>query len=399
MSRIVLATASVSFEHRIRSAYDGSLNGELRRWRDDDLNLVEAGRGALGMSEDEPELVVLGPDVPFETAMNVAQSFDQNRPDISVVIVAEPSPELWKEAIRVGVRDVVSPSAPDNELRRAFDRAIQTARHRRSTFGDEGGDAGPTGKVITILSPKGGAGKTAVSSNLAVGLAAKHPGEVVLLDLDLQFGDLTHVLNLRPDHTIYDASQVPGVLDATTLKVFLTPRDGDLFVLCAPKEPAEGEQIPEPRLKRIIRLLAAEFRYVVIDTSAGLSEGTLAALEMATDLLLVTDLALPAAHSLRKVIEALDALGMDEAERHFVLNRADSKVGVDAGQVSGIVGLDIDVKIPSARVIPLSMNQGAPVIESVPRSPAARQMTALVDELVLVEEKQSGGILAMARRK
>ena len=252
--------------------------------------------------------------------------------------------------------------------------------------------------MITILSPKGGAGKTAVSSNLAVGLAQNHPGEVVLLDLDLQFGDLTHVLNLRPDHTIWDAAQVPGVLDATTLKVFLTPREGDLYVLCAPNEPAQGEEIAEPRLKRIIRLLAAEFGYVVIDTSAGLSEVTLDALEIATDILLFTDLSLPASHSLRKVIDALDALGMNEAERHFVLNRADSRVGVDVGDVSSIVGVEIDVKIPSARVIPLSMNQGAPVIESVPRSPAARQMTALADELALVEEKQTSGILALARR-
>ena len=99
-------------------------------------------------------------------------------------------------------------------------------------------------------------------------------------------------------------------LDATTLKVFLTRHQSGLYVLCAPDEPAEGEGISVAATTAIIRMLASEFRYVVIDTAAGLGEHTLAALEQSTDLVLISDMDVPSVRNLRKALDALDLLGM-----------------------------------------------------------------------------------------
>lgn len=387
MSRVVLATASLAFEQRVRRAFDGTLNGDLRRWRDDDMQLVTASRGLENVGE-LPELVVLGPDIPAEVALNVARTFDRERPEVSVVLVAPPTPGLWRDALHVGVRDVVDPESSDDDMRLAFERAMDAASHRRASL-HSANHPDQLGKVVTVIAPKGGSGKTALASNLGVGLASQFPGKVVIVDLDLQFGDITHVLGLVPEHTMADASGVRDSLDLRTLKVFLTPRRDNLYVLCAPDSPADGEDISAGQVSRIIRLLAAEFDYVVVDTPAGITEHTLSSIELSTDLLLMCDLNVSSVRGMRKVVDALDRLDMTAATRHLVLNRADSRVGLDPRDVPGMVGLPVAFEMPSTRAIPLSMNQAQPVLESEAKAPVAKKLRDIVELFAAVPATKS----------
>jgi pilus assembly protein CpaE len=231
------------------------------------------------------------------------------------------------------------------------------------------------GKVIVVVSPKGGSGKTAVSSNLAVSLAQHFPGKVAALDLDVQFGDMCVSLGLRPEHNLAEVAQSTQV-DATTIKLFLTPYDPGLYVLCGARTPADADKVTHEHVAKIIPMLAADFDYVVVDTPAGLDDRTLSALEQATDLLLVSSLDVTSIRSLRKAVDAMDALGVTK-QRHFVLNRADAKVGLSHTDAAEAVGLPIVCMIPSAREIPLSMNVGTPVVKLEPRSHVAKQMRQL----------------------
>ena len=147
----------------------------------------------------------------------------------------------------------------------------------------------------------------------------------------------------------------------------------------------------------ILRLLANEFRFVVVDTSPGLDEHTLAAIDEATDLVLVCSMDVPNVRGLRKEIAALDAMKIHGPKRHFVLNRADSRVGLDVDDVVATVGMPVDVELPSSRSVPLALNQGTPLIESDPRSPIARQFMGLVERFVEVPD--DGGGLFRKRRK
>jgi pilus assembly protein CpaE len=232
-----------------------------------------------------------------------------------------------------------------------------------------------SGKVIVVVSPKGGSGKTAIATNLAVGLAVRFPGRVAALDLDVQFGDMCTSLSLEPEHDLAQVATSVQV-DATTIKLFLTPFDPGLYVLCGARTPAEADVVTHEHVSRVIALLAGDFDYVVVDTPAGLDDRTLAALESATDLLLVSSLDVTSIRSLRKAVEAMDAIGVTKA-RHFVLNRADAKVGLRVTDASEAVGLPIEAMIPSAREIPLSMNVGTPVVKLEPRSKVAKQMAQL----------------------
>ena len=240
------------------------------------------------------------------------------------------------------------------------------------------GDATPQSrqtKVIVVVSPKGGSGKTAVSSNLAVALAQRHPGRVVAVDLDVQFGDLTMALSLTPEHTLAQLART-NQIDATTVKLHLTPGPNGLLVLAGAHDPVDADSIGHEHVSRVLPLLAENFDYVVIDTSAGLDERTLASLEFATDLLLVSSLDVTSIRSLRKAVDALDHIGVT-ADRRLVLNRSDSKVGLDPSDAEDVMGMAIACAIPSSREIPLSLNLGTPVVISKPKSPVASQLQQL----------------------
>jgi pilus assembly protein CpaE len=376
MSRIILASPSAEFESQLRTAYSDALADDVRYWRDGLLRshpaqLVEelAGTGA--------DVVAIGPGIHVDSAIDLARAFDRDRPEVVVVMVAEPTADLWAQAVRSGVRDVVAPNAVGEELRASFDHALETAASRRGRLAADPETRQPTTRIVTVISPKGGSGKTTVATNLAVGLAQGAPHQVVLIDLDLQFGDVASALRLTPEHTIADTART-GVLDTTTLKVLLTPHPAELFTLCAPESLAQADDLDPEQLSQVVRPLSAEFKYIVIDTCAGIDAHALAAMELATDLIMVCTTDVPCVRGVRKAVEALDVIGLSSQTRHFVLNRADARVGLSASDIEGTLGMQIDVSVPSSQAMWLSLNSGTPILESDAGSPAGRAMTELV---------------------
>jgi pilus assembly protein CpaE len=376
MSRLVLATQNTSFEDRVRRVFDGEFDGDLRYWRDGFLR-GDPSRAVRELVNGGADVVALGPGLPADSALELARAFDHDRPEVSVVIVAEPSAALLRSALRAGARDVIAPDAPDAELYAAFQLALGSATRRRHVLDGRGEPPAPTTKVLSVLCPKGGAGKTTVASNLAVGLAQCAPGRVAIIDLDLQFGDVASALRLMPEHTIHDAVQAPQ-LDATTLKVFLTPYRTELFALCAPTSPVEADDIDAEQVQRILELLVESFEYVVIDTASGLDEAALVALELSTDVVILSAPDVPCVRGTRKLVEALQVLGSASQRCHFVLNRADARTGLSVSDIVSTVGIDVDVAVPESRAVPLSLNQGSPVLEADPRSTVSQSLLQLV---------------------
>jgi pilus assembly protein CpaE len=153
-------------------------------------------------------------------------------------------------------------------------------------------------------------------------------------------------------------------------------------VLCGAESPDEGESVTHELASRVVEMLARDVVYVVVDTPAGLDERTLAVLELATDVVLVSSLDVSSIRNLGKEIDALDRVGLLPPSRHFVLNRADARVGIEPSDVETALGMKVDTAIPSSRAIPFSMNQGRPIVLEDPKSPAARELTALTHRFV-----------------
>jgi pilus assembly protein CpaE len=369
MSSIVLATSSAAFEQKVRRALGFDVDRSVERRHSENM-FVDPLVAAKQLTVGTPDIIAIGPNVDVEVALDITMAIEVERPEIDVILIADSAPNLWKRAMHAGVSDVLRPDANDEQIRTSFNRVIETAERRRRNLVVEAGVPDFAGRVVTVISPKGGVGKTAVTTNLAVALALGESGRVVLLDLDLQFGDVSTALGIEPENTIADLARIPGGVTPTSLKVFMTRRTENLYVLCAPASPAD--EVSEAVVNRVIRLLADEFDSVVIDTAAGLQEATLTAIDLSTDLVLLCDLSASALRGLRKVVDALDNLGITEPTRHFVLNKANDKVGITPDDAAAIVGMKVDIEIPSSQTVPLSMNYGNLVLEEAPDSAVAQ---------------------------
>ncbi len=227
------------------------------------------------------------------------------------------------------------------------------------------------------MSPKGGVGKTTIATNLAVGLAKLAPLSVVLVDLDLQFGDVASGLMLTPERSVLDA--VSGPVDSLSLKTYLTPHDTQIYALCAPRNPADADRITTGSVSDLIDRLASEFQYVVIDTSPGLGEHVLATLEHATDVVWVCGMDIPSVRGLKSGLEILEELHMLPENRHVVVNMADRKAGITVQDIEATIGVPVDIILPRSRQLPLATNRGVPVLQDGLRDPVAKGLRRLVE--------------------
>lgn len=235
-------------------------------------------------------------------------------------------------------------------------------------------------QVITVVSPKGGAGKTTLAVNLAVGLARFAPRDVVVVDTDLQFGDVGTAMGLRPRTTFYDAVRV-GLDDPVALKLQLTPHESGCYALCAPEHPAHADAITPGHVRQVVHQLKQSFRYVIVDNEPGLGERALGALDEATDILMLCVTDVPSVRGLRKAADVLDQIHLTEPNRHFILNRADAMVELTEDDIVRSVGHSIDHRVPSSRVFPLAMNRGVPVVIGETQGEALEALWELISAI------------------
>ncbi|PRY47446.1 pilus assembly protein CpaE [Geodermatophilus tzadiensis] len=374
MSRIVLAAADQELCGRVLAAADGDVHVlPPGRLPSDPARLFEQlWDGEL------PDVLVVGPEAAPAEALSLAARLDVQCPGISVVLVAAATPELWQEAMRAGIRDLLAPDARVEDLRAAIDRAGAAAAGRRRVLRPSEETARYTGRVITIASPKGGVGKTTVSTNLAIGLTAAAPQSTVLVDLDVQFGDVASALGLTPEYTLPDAVQGPASQDTMVLKTFLTQHPSGLYAVCGAESPAAGDTISGADVSQLLASLAREFRYVVVDTAPGLSEQTLAALDRATDVVMLSSMDVPGVRGLRKELDVLRELCMIPAGRHVVMNFADPKGGLSVRDVETTIGTGVDVVLPRSSSVPASTNRGIPLLQDGGREPVVKELRRLV---------------------
>jgi pilus assembly protein CpaE len=374
MSRVVIGAAGEELVLRVKEATDG------------DVHVLPPGRLPADPARlfeqlvdgELPEVLLIGPHAALPEVLGLAARLDVQCPGITVVLITDPTPETWQEAMRAGVRDLLPPTADAGEIRAAVDRAGSAAAERRRVLRPVEETARYTGRVITVASPKGGVGKTTVASNLAVGLTDTAPQSTVLVDLDVQFGDVASALGLVPEYTLPDVAHGPAAEDTMVLKTFLTQHPSGLYAVCGAESPAAGDTVSAAEVTRLLGSLAREFRYVVVDTAPGLSEQTLAALDRATDVVMLSSMDVPGVRGLRKELDVLRELCMIPAGRHVVMNFADAKGGLSVRDVETAIGTGVDVVVPRSAAVPASTNQGVPILAGGRRDPAAKELRRLV---------------------
>jgi pilus assembly protein CpaE len=296
----------------------------------------------------------------------------KHRPDRPVVVMSEASPNgFLRQAFELGADDVITlPQSPEQV---AF--TLQKVIARRKGLAVPGRATAP---LVAVLGPKGGTGKTLVATNLAVALAQRD-ANVVLVDLDLQFGDIGLALGLSPESTMYDLMRAGPPFDHEKLDRHLIKHSSGVNVLIAPTRPDQASAVSIDFLRDIYASLRTMCDAVIVDTPPGFTPEVIATIDASSDVCMVGMLDSLSLKNTKLGLETLDLMGYDTDRVSLVLNRADSRVGITPDDVSTIVGRTPDVSVPSDREIPRSINEGTPIVAARSSSGAARAFRSLAD--------------------
>jgi pilus assembly protein CpaE len=277
---------------------------------------------------------------------------------------------LLEEALEDGVADLV----PLPQLTENIVFAIRKTCHhgRKAQAGD-----GRRGRVVTVFSPKGGVGKTVVSTNLAATLSKSFGMSTLLLDLDLQFGDAAIMLGLQPDKTIYDLVVAPGELDSEKLAGYTLAHPCGIDVLPAPLQPEDAELVTEGKLARLLEVARGSYDAIVVDTSPFFHGPMLATLDRTDELLLLCGLDVPTIKNVRLSLQTLELLSFPSERVGVVLNRSNTNVGIQRNEVERALETKIRADLPSDRAVPLGVNRGKPVALNDPGSDFAKAIHEL----------------------
>jgi pilus assembly protein CpaE len=378
MSRFVLITPDADFDGRLRQAVAGALQGGVQTFF---TSLLPADPNELfaHLNQEQPEVLILGPGVPVDEALRLATVMNVRFPELSVILASEPDPNFILQAMRAGIRDILSPDSDAAQIRVLLERVTQSFASRYRMQAPQLAAESNKGLVIGVFSPKGGVGKTTIATNIAIGLGKIAPMSVVIVDLDLQFGDVASALYLDPQHTVTDAVSPAASQDSLVLKAFLTVHPGSIYAVCAPPTPVDADEITPEQVSRLLEQLSEQFQYVVVDTAPGLPEIGLAAMEQCTDVVWVSGMDIPSVRGLRSGLDVLRQLDILPETRHVVLNMADSKLGLTVQDLESTIGAPVDVSIPRSKAVALSTNRGIPVLQGSAKDPATKGLNQLVD--------------------
>jgi pilus assembly protein CpaE len=227
-----------------------------------------------------------------------------------------------------------------------------------------------------VLGPKGGTGKTLTACNLAAGLAIAGTS-VIVVDLDLQFGDVGLALGLRPERTLYELATAGGTIDAEKVADFLIEHPSGVRALLAPRRPDHAGGITVEFVRSLFDTLRQMADFVVVDTPPGFTPEVIAAIDRSSSVCVVAMLDALSLKNSKLALETLDLMGYDRGRVKIVLNRADSRVGVTAEDVTDLLGHAPDVRVPSHRDITRSVNEAVPIVLSGGNAEAKRAFQSL----------------------
>jgi pilus assembly protein CpaE len=274
-----------------------------------------------------------------------------------VILASGEASALLEQALDADVADVLLlPQLADNVV-----FAIRKAAHVGRRLQSEGGH-GRRGQILTVFSPKGGTGKTVTATNLATSFAKNDKKRALLIDLDLQFGDAAIMLGVEPEKTIYDLVVAPGELDTEKLAGYTTRHGSGLDVLPAPLRPEDAELVTEVKITRLLEVARESYDVIVVDTSPFFHGPMLATLDRTDGLIVLCGLDVPTLKNVKLSLHTLDLLSFPANKIRYVLNRANSKVGMKKSEVEQALGVKIDFEVPSDRAVPLAVNRGMPAV-------------------------------------
>jgi pilus assembly protein CpaE len=374
-----------------------------------DIEVVGAartGKEAIQQSQElNPDVVLMDINMPDMDGIAATEAIRQKQPSVQIVILSVQGDQNYmRRAMLAGARDFLTKPPMADELVSAIRRAGEMARQERAKSatvavaqvpGIQGG--GPAaagglsfsqGKIITVYSPKGGTGVTTLAVNLGITLHNEDT-KVVVVDGNLQFGDVAIFLNEQGKNTIIDLAPRADELEPDIVEgVLLKHQTTGIRVLAAPAKPEYAEQVNGEQFGKVLEYLRRLYAYVVVDTTSMLNDITLAAIDRSDAIVLVTTQDIPAIKSCRLFLDLIQSLGIERERIVFTMNRFDKRISITPERVADNLKQPVSVVIPlDERAAIPAINRGIPFMVDNKTLPAARSMFALAESVRAVFSK------------
>lgn len=338
----------------------------------------EGGKEQLGPVSDRelPDLIVMESARDGQEAIAALESVSQRHPGMSFIMLCEQvSSENLIQAMRIGVRDVLSTPVSPQALKEAVGRIEQKRVHTEKPL--------HKGKVLAFIACKGGSGATFLATNLGYVLAAEHGKRVALIDLNLHFGDASLFVSEKvPATTLSDVANNILRLDASFLSSSMMHVLPNYGVLAAPESPAKAADVLPEHVEELLRLAVVEYDYVILDVGRNLDAVSVKALDYADLIFPVLQETLPFIRDAKRMLSTLQSLDYGIDKIHLIVNRYEKGGEIQLGDVERTLGMKVFVTFPNSfEAVSASVNQGVPILKMVKRDPVSKTLIKLGHDL------------------
>ncbi|MCZ7544775.1 MAG: response regulator [Anaerolineae bacterium] len=369
-----------------------------------DIEVVGAastGREGVDLARElKPDIVLMDINMPDMNGIQATELINREVPTAAVIMMSVQSEsDYLRKAMLAGARDFLTKPPQVDELyttiRKVHESNAEIRRRYEMMDMTPAGPSGPgahvrvaegsrAGKVVVVYSPQGGVGVTTIATNVAAALM-REGVKVLLVDCNLQFGDVGVFLNLQTNHHVADLTSTVDDLDDEVIDTFLTAHDSGLRVLLAPPRPEIAETIVPENVSRLVKALAEKFDFTVVDTSTSMDDLTIGLLDIADKIILVATPTLPAIKNVRLVLDVLDALEFPPEKAVFVLNRMQSereRGRISAEAIENNLKRQVAIQIPvDDRAMIAAVNRGAPLVAGDRSRSPTRELVELATRL------------------
>ncbi len=294
-------------------------------------------------------------------------------PETAIITAArDASPALILGSMRSGAREFLQLPIIADEFRTVIDRIEE--------FSASIENSSKKGRVIAVFSGKGGTGVSFFGTNLAAAMGVP----TLLIDLNLQTGDAASFLGLDTKYSLADFVHNRTRLDDSLITSLVTPHSANLAVLAAPLEAHEAEDIKPQDVSELLHLLGRRYECIVLDLPHTFDPVTVAALDLADDILLVLTLDIPGIRATKRALRVFDRLDYPRRKVHVVVNRWSKNIDVQLQKVEAHLDEQLIGFVPNDyRKAMDSINLGQPLVQTDPASKIAveiKRIASLVEK-------------------
>jgi pilus assembly protein CpaE len=375
------------------------------------VGAARSGKEGIQLSQElDPDVILMDINMADIDGITATETIRQKSPHIQVVILSVQGDQNYmRRAMLAGARDFLTKPPMGDELISAVRRAGEMARVERTktkqavigppagggiSIAASGAKGLSNGRIITVYSPKGGTGCTTIAVNLAIALHNEDTN-VVLVDANLQFGDVAVFVNEQGKNTILDLAPRVAELDPEIIEEIMIKHEASgIHILAAPQRPEQADKINADQFSRVLEYLRQLYAYVVVDTAPTLTDITLAAIDESDTIVLITTQDIPAIKNARLFLDLLQTMGVEREHIVFTLNRYDKRITITPERVGENLKQEIKAVIPlDERVVIPSVNRGVPFMLDNKTQPVARGIFALAEavraQLASLEMKEA----------